>query len=806
MSVGIIGLSLLWISQGLGILPDSKTYRLDRRVELTESIALTASVMLESKDNEKLQEALDRIVERNSDIVTAGFRRTNGTLDVWTRGHDQLSNDFEEYEATNDAMKVAMLVKGKRYGDLEVIFVTQSAFSRFLHDPNTKLIFFFGAAFILSAWVYLGRILKFLNPSKVVPNRVRSALDALSEGLFLLDAQNKIVMANRSICSVLDREPEDLQGMDPGEFSWKKGGRHLEDKELPWNRCRETNEVQKGQILSLQHLGQESRQFQVNANPILNPQKQCQGVLISFDDVTQLESKKEEMTKMLKVLRHSRDEIQRTNKTLLKLASSDPLTGCLNRRAFFEQFNKIWNSDSEKEICAIMIDLDHFKSINDNYGHATGDQVLREASERIRQMIKGKGLFCRYGGEEFSLVFSNIPVEAATKIAEKIRIQIESSPMDNVNVTASIGVASRSKGALDPQHLIDQADQCLYLAKRRGRNQVIRFDLCDREELQMAEAEDQSRKQEADEGPRTIHSHVVGGLLTALAYRDKDTALHSCRVANLCVAIGRDRMSKEDLYELEIAALMHDIGKIGVPDSILLKPARLTTDEIRIMKLHDKIGVNIVRAACASERVAEIIEQHHLDFYELRIQNGGDLPGLAARILPVCDSFDAMVSDRVYRKGMALDVVFEELRRVSSTQLDPEIVESLIHYVRNNSNWAYKPALAGNLSTKAMVQLGGMVERFAGACQAKDLGQLKQVASDLRQTADDENATFMADAASRLETALSQTNADAEKLYDMASEVIDMCRSARDFLVDDSQAISRIVEVANQDPRNRHPK
>src|SRR5205823_2390774 len=173
-----------------------------------------------------------------------------------------------------------------------------------------------------------------------------------------------------------------------------------------------------------------------------------------------------------------------------------------------------------------------------------------------------------------------------------------------VSGTVSLGVAAMEGGASSPQDLLNQADQALYAAKRGGRNRVEAWN-----PALTAVAAPERAEGRAPERSSTdpISFRAVAALMSALAQRDKGTAAHSRRVADLCVAAAQGLMSVSDCFILEAAALLHDIGKLGVPDSILLKPGPLTEDEWRVMRMHERLGAEIVAATFNSPQLTEIV-------------------------------------------------------------------------------------------------------------------------------------------------------------------------------------------------------
>ena len=170
--------------------------------------------------------------------------------------------------------------------------------------------------------------------------------------------------------------------------------------------------------------------------------------------------------------------MQEKNKELDFYATRDPLTGCLNRRSFGEQFEAVFNAASgeNKPLSCIMVDLDHFKSVNDNFGHATGDEVIKRV-EVLKMNTRSDDLVGRYGGEEFCVVLPSMPIDVAIKVAERIRLRIKDESNkryeNGPRVTASLGVASLDDNPPIPDMLNQQADEALYAAEQNGRNRVV---------------------------------------------------------------------------------------------------------------------------------------------------------------------------------------------------------------------------------------------------------------------------------------------------------------------------------------------
>jgi diguanylate cyclase (GGDEF)-like protein len=479
-----------------------------------------------------------------------------------------------------------------------------------------------------------------------------------------------------------------LVGRRASTLPWMSTDFSATSAELPWQRVLRGEEVRQGEMLRLQTASEEARKFMVNSTMILDDQGNSQGALTSFGDVTPLERKKLELAEMLKCLQKSSEEIRRQNSELERLALEDPLTGCLNRRSFFESFETLWDEAVRqgRPLSCVMTDIDYFKSINDNFGHSFGDEVLRAVAKTLKQTAREADIVCRYGGEEFCVLMRNADPEAAAHGAERLRQAVASIKLPKVTVTASFGLSSTVLGAQNNQELLDQADKALSLAKRNGRNCVVRFDEVPADLVVDETSISRTRRASAPAVEKPIPFHAVIALISALAYRDLPTAEHSRRVADLCVLVAEGLISPSQCYLLEIAALLHDIGKIGVPDSILLKAGRLNAEEAEVMRTYQRIGIELVRASFKSPELCAILENRTTP--PDAVSDPGK-PGsrsripVGARILAIADSYDAMTRDSVYRRGMTPDAAFAELRRCVGSQFDPELVERFIACVKS---------------------------------------------------------------------------------------------------------------------------
>lgn len=773
-------LSLLLAAQGLGVIPNPAEATLKGRKQLCETLAIQCSMAAQRGEVTEIESSSKFIAERNPDIVSLGLRRADGELLVKVGDHEQSWKKADANKSTPTHVRVPILEDDKRWGTLEVVFKPLSAggFIGWVKDPAITVILFFAIAGFIGYAFYLRKMLRHLDPSAVIPDRVKTMLNTLAEGVIVLDRDERVVLANDSFAATVGKSTLDLQGMKVSTLQWTAPQSDEPVPVYPWLTALKDGSTQTGVRIGMKDEAETPRTFRVNCTPILGGDGSRRGALATFDDVTTIEEKSARLRQMLDMLQQSRDEINRQNQELQALATTDPLTGCMNRRSFFAAFETQWSSSKryEHSLACIMVDVDHFKRINDRFGHSVGDQVLRHVAEQLKQLARDTDLVCRYGGEEFCILLPQIDLEKGAAAAERFRKGIESKPCAGINVTASVGVSAIQLNARDPQALLDQADKSLYFAKRNGRNRVTRFDELPAN-FDINEKPKPAEPQPSADSAMPIPFHAVTALMSALAHRDAATAEHSQRVADLCVATAKGLMSINDCFLLEVAAMLHDIGKLGVPDAILLKPGALTEEEWKIMRTHDQMGVEIISAAFGSTALTDIVRTHHAWFSgnpeNPGLPQGNEIP-LGARILTIADAFDAMVSDRPYHRPKNRQQAFAELRRCSGKQFDPELVERLIAAVQWSDNSRAVPALA--VPQQAALRIRLEIERLACALDDRDLTMLGAMAGRIAAVAKKDGLPSIASVATSLERTAT-TEQDLEGVLKLTNELLDLCRS-----------------------------
>jgi diguanylate cyclase (GGDEF)-like protein/PAS domain S-box-containing protein/putative nucleotidyltransferase with HDIG domain len=791
-----LSFSVAMMAYSLGLFPDRQRAVVDGRAALSETVALHCTLLASRNDRMTIATALDGLVQRNTDVLSAAIRGTKGELIHAAGPHESLWSLPSGYRSTPDQMRVPILSGDSPWGLIELRFSAYDYTEDGLfgsHPLLRLLVFFLGSTSILYV-IFLRRTFRNLDPSRVISPRVRRTLDTLAEGLLVLDDQARILLANTAFAEKLGANPDELIGRKASELPFDEHDNHGPRlNRLPWERAMEEGEPQLGELLTLRGKEEEPRVLRVNAAPVIGDDGKQRGVLASFNDVTQLEASRIELRRMLGSISASRDEIKKQNIELERLASHDSLTGCLNRRAFFAAAESQWSTAArhDQPLACIMVDVDHFKSVNDHHGHQMGDTVLQRTASLLCAGRRPIDLTCRYGGEEFCILLPQTDVDGATIVAEKIRAAVEGASFNGLSITASLGISARSLGGSDTQQLIDQADQCLYVAKHEGRNRVVRFDQAAerittmREQISGEGEGEEGVADNDDSNDASLPFHAVTALVSALAFRDPSTADHSRRVADLCVATANGLMPASESFILESAALLHDVGKIGVPDSILLKPGKLTLEERRVMKSHERVGVEIVQSTFANPKLAEIIRTYRAWFVgseeHPELPAGNDIP-LAARILSIADAYDSMTNPAVYREPLSREHALDELRRCAGKQFDPDLVDRFADALQQGEVSESHP---GDASKAVALSFGTQVERLVVSLQHQDFRGIAALAKRLNLTATQYGESRIAEIAGTLHLAVG-SDSDINDMAELINELLELCCMAQRTQLDES--------------------
>ena len=338
----------------------------------------------------------------------------------------------------------------------------------------------------------------------------------------------------------------------------------------------------------------------------------------------------------------------RAESQLAYQAHHDSLTGLANRRKLMDDLERhVAAATREELVLLLLFDLDGFKAYNDTFGHPAGDALLARLGKNLAAAVEGRGVAYRMGGDEFC-VLGRLEVDGTDSLLEAAAAELREHG-EGFMITASCGSVVLPLEAADAAEALRLADQRMYAGKGQGRASAAR--------------------------------QATNTLLKALSERSADLGAHLSDVTELSAAAAR-RLGLPDgqMGPLLQAAALHDVGKIAIPDAVLNKPAPLDDAEWEFMRAHTVIGEKILAEALALAEAARIVRSSHERFDGKGYPDGlaGDEIPLAARIIAVCDAYDAMTSDRPYRPAMSTEAALAELRRNSGTQFDPAVVEIFV--------------------------------------------------------------------------------------------------------------------------------
>lgn len=364
-----------------------------------------------------------------------------------------------------------------------------------------------------------------------------------------------------------------------------------------------------------------------------------------------------------------------TRRQLVDQATRDPLTGLFNHRAFHERLRTELARAQRygRELALVVLDVDHFKAINDAAGHDVGDEVLQGVAARLREGARTEDTIARIGGDEFAMLLPETDGVRAYAAIERTRALIGAEPiLPGIAVTTSAGICDL-RNAQDADTMFRLADGALYWSKAHGRNATWIYDPEVVRELSAAERAEQLQRSQALLGIRA--------LARAIDAKDPSTRRHSERVAALSRRIAEVlAWDPARIALLEEAALVHDVGKIGVPDAVLLKPGRLTPAERQLVGKHADLGARIVEDVLTEEQV-DWIRAHHERPDGQGYPRGlvGATISMGAAILAVADSFDVMTMSRPYSAAKDPSDALSECQGLIGWQFASDPVEALVH-------------------------------------------------------------------------------------------------------------------------------
>jgi diguanylate cyclase (GGDEF)-like protein/putative nucleotidyltransferase with HDIG domain len=379
---------------------------------------------------------------------------------------------------------------------------------------------------------------------------------------------------------------------------------------------------------------------------------------------------KQQLTELGSELAQARQRIAQLETERDRLAGRDAVTGKLNLRTFRAKLETELDRSRRhgRPVSLVLIDLDGFRAVNGQHGHPAGDSLLLEVAGALESYLRPGDALARTGGDEFAVLLLDTDGTGAEQTFVRVLRDFEALSSGPVRgVFASVGVATHRRGQ-SPNGLLTSASGALARARAAGGGRVTVAGQAGSEEVVVSDG----------------HKDVIDALASALTERDRYTGDHSHDVVEMAGSVAeRLGLPAEQVHHVRAAALLHDIGKVAIPDHILNKPGKLDDEEWKLMRQHPEIGERILRAIPGLGSIAQIVRHEHESFDGSGYPDAlvGDQIPIGARIILACDAYHAMITDRPYRKGMSHREAVDELARCAGQQFDPDVTGILIGYL-----------------------------------------------------------------------------------------------------------------------------
>jgi diguanylate cyclase (GGDEF)-like protein/PAS domain S-box-containing protein len=372
--------------------------------------------------------------------------------------------------------------------------------------------------------------------------------------------------------------------------------------------------------------------LEIYGTPILDEKGKPWASLVTFSDITEKKKQEEELE---------------------YLSYHDQLTGLYNRRLFEVSLKKL-DSEENLPISIIMCDVNGLKLINDSFGHSIGDEVLIKTAKIIKKCCRSGDIVTRLGGDEFVVILPRTDTEDANIIINTIKKLLLEEKVFEININASFGVDTKRRSEQSIVEILQNSENYMYRHKLYEQN--------------------------------STKSDTINIIMNTLFEKSNRESLHSQRVSDYCGKIATEmKFDKDEINKIKIAGLVHDIGKIGIREDILNKPGKLTEEEWKEIKKHPEASWRILSSSLEYSEIARYIYEHHEKWDGSGYPRGlkGNEISIEARIIAIADAYDAMTSERTYRKGLSKAEAISEMKKYSGTQFDPSVVDMFIKKLAN---------------------------------------------------------------------------------------------------------------------------
>lgn len=510
-------------------------------------------------------------------------------------------------------------------------------------------------------------------------------LDSTLDLIVYHDINMRILLANKAAGESVNMDPRELVG----RYCWEIWHQRNKLCNLcPVNKALETGKAEKGEIIS-----PDGRIWFIRGYPTFDEHGKVEGVVELCSDITerrQAEKKLEELNK----------ELLKSNRKMKQLALRDPHTGLYNHRYLEEVIEAEFYRARRyaHPLSLIMLDIDYFKSINDVYGYQFGDLVLKQLTQQLKQMLRRYDIIIRFSGEEFIILSPGTEKSQALVLAQRLLDALSlynfGDKEHRVKLKLSIAVSSYPEDKiLKAFHLVELAEQMLTKIKEDGGNRV--YSSSDLNKKRRLHPDNHERGAEVDLLKNKITKlnqeanqnliEAIFAFAKTIEVKDRYTGEHVESTVAYATGIAKALdLPKDEIERIQQAAVLHDLGKIGISEKILLKHSKLSKKEFEIIKKHPQIGVDIIRPIKFLHSIISLIFYHHERWdgkgYPSGLR-GEDIP-IGARIIAIADVYQALISDRPYRKAFSKAQAVRIIKKGAGTQFDPHIVRVFLKILK----------------------------------------------------------------------------------------------------------------------------
>ena len=471
-SLVLLSISILFVADFLNLRGDPRAGIHEARKALSVVLAEQLSTLASSRDMNAVEKAVADFATRTTDTTAVALVLADGSRPI--RRGDSALLEVQPGSANGTRVNVPIYNNDRPWGEVRLAFSpTHNVMGGF------DWLIFVALSSLASFTLFFVKVLVQLDPGRVVPERVDTAFDVFSAGVVILDHEQRIIMANTAASNIVGRSADSLIGLSIEEtFPLDV----VADWQSPWATTLHSGLLATDQQIRLQGVHSESRLYSVSCMPVGDDASEQRGVLVTFDDMTALERKNAQLATALEDLSRSRDELKARSIHLELLATTDSMTGVANRRTFLEKLAIAIENARIKDLplTCIMADIDHFKKVNDTYGHPVGDAVIIAVANALSAACREEDLVARLGGEEFVMLLPGLSAEEAFEVADRVRIAVIALAFGDAlpvpQLSASFGVAALIDDMVEIAGIVDAADQALYKSKQDGRNKVSIYD------------------------------------------------------------------------------------------------------------------------------------------------------------------------------------------------------------------------------------------------------------------------------------------------------------------------------------------